>query len=399
MSGLPISRRGFPFFLAKPRTALERLRAAAAKEVWAERPIWKRAALVGGMAFGWPTVGIGSAAMAARELSKENEVSFLPSFGGLYAAALSRNVPPHQSSFYQVVLGPEAADMSNLLIPADQRILTRMSIRRGAVLDDAQDKVRFEQICQEHGLRGVPTLASFDSGMVSGEERLRDWPGSVFVKALKGNKGAGAELWSRTARGFMSPDGRDLTTDEFVASFRRQSCLVQPALEDCDALQKLGSVALSSLRVVTAKGKGPATVIAAALSFANKPDSVISHPGTMCGVRVEDGVIVQAGAVREKDRAGKAAEWDALLGARLPFWSDTIALVRKAHDHAFPSFVTLGWDVALTPDGPVLLETNVSWSASQHQIRTGPLGKTALADVIDELLSAPPKDRRSSRRM
>jgi len=399
VSGLPISKRGFPFFLAKPRTALERLRAAAAAEVWAERPVWKRAALVAGMAVGWPVVGLANAAAAARELSKENGAAFLPSFGRLYVAALERNVPPHQSSFYQVVLGPEAPDMSSLLIPADQRILTRMSIGRGAILDDAQDKVRFEQICQEQNLPGVPTLASFDKGAVNGEERLREWRGPVFVKALKGNQGAGAELWSRTKRGFMSPDGRDMTVEEFVASFRGQSCIVQPVLEDCEALRELGSLALSSLRVVSAKGRGPATVIAAALSLANKPDSVISHPGAMCGIRVEDGVIVQAGAVREKDRAGKAAEWDALLGTELPFWAETIALVRKAHDQAFPAFVTLGWDAALTPEGPVLLETNVSWSAAQHQIRTGPLCETALAEVIDELLSTPLKDRRSSRRM
>ena len=398
MSGVPISRRGFPFFLAAPQTALERLRAAAAKEVWSERPIWKRLILIGGMTAGWPTVGLGGALTAARELSKENDAPFLSSLGGLYGAALKRNVPPHQNSFYQIVLGPVATNMSDLLIPADQRFLTRMSIRRGAVIDDAQDKVRFEEICREWGLPSVPTLASFNDGIVSGKDRLREWRGPVFVKALKGNKGAGAELWARTGRGFISPDGGDLTVDEFISSFRGQSCIVQPVLKDCDEVRKLGSVALSSLRLVTAKGSGPATVITAALSLANKQDSVISHPGTMCGIGVEDGAIVQAGAVREKDRTDKGVEWDALLGAKLPFWSETIELVRKAHDQAFPAFVTLGWDVALTPDGPVLLETNVSWSTAQHQIRTGPLGRTALAHVIDELLSTPRTDLRPSRR-
>ncbi len=387
--GLPLSRRGLPFFLSRPRTALERLREAAAKEVWTERPVWKRAALVGGMAAAWPTVGLGSSVSGARELAKENRAGFLPSFGSLYAAALKRNVPPHLNSFYQIILGRDAADMADLLLPADQRMLTRMSIRRGAALDDAQDKVRFERMCQAHGLPCVTTLASFDNGAASGEERLHEWRGPIFVKALKGNKGAGAELWSRTRRGFLSPDGRELTIDEFVSGFRPLSCIVQPVLEDCEELRKMGSVALSSVRIVTAKGTGSATAIAALLSLANKPDSVISHPGTMCGISVDEGVIIQAGAVREKDRAGKAREWDALLKAQLPYWTETLDLVRRAHDQAFPAFVTLGWDVALTGEGPALLETNVSWSAAQHQIRTGPLGKTALAEIIDELLSTP----------
>lgn len=388
--GLPLWKRGFPFFLAMPRTALERLRATAAKQVWTERPVWKRAALVGGMTASWPTVSLGSAVTAARELAKENKVAFLPSFGRLYAAALTHNLPPHQSSFYQIVVG--SADMSDFLIPADQRILSKMSIARGAVLDDVQNKVRFERICQDRRLSCVPTLASFDNGVVSGEDRLREWRGPIFVKALKGNRGAGAQQWARTDRGYLSPDGRDLDVDKLIAMFRVQCCIVQPVLEDCEALRKLGSVALSSLRLVTAKGATtPSTVIAAALSLADKSGSVISHPGTMCGIRLEDGIIIQAGAVREKDREGKAAG-DQLLGAELPSWPETIDLVRRAHDQAFSAFVTLGWDVALTPNGPFLLETNVSWSAAQHQIRTGPLGKTALAQIIDELLSTPSGD-------
>ena len=79
-------------------------------------------------------------------------------------------------------------------------------------------------------------------------------------------------------------------------------------------------------------------------------------------------------------------ERDRLLGFVLPFWAQTVSLVCRAHQRAFPAFVTLGWDVALTQNGPILLETNVSWNMAQHQLRTGPLGKTGLANVIDELL-------------
>ena len=47
-------------------------------------------------------------------------------------------------------------------------------------------------------------------------------------------------------------------------------------------------------------------------------------------------------------------------GVRLPHWAQTIDLVR----HATLSFAparTLGWDVALTPAGPVLAEVNAFW--------------------------------------
>jgi len=108
-------------------------------------------------------------------------------------------------------------------------------------------------------------------------------------------------------------------------------------------------------------------------------------------VKIDD----RGGSARPKEGVTRKPQWDTLVGVSLPFWAETVDLVRKAHYEAFPAFVTLGWDIALTAAGPVLLETNVSWAVANHQFRTGPLGRTALGDVIDELLSTAP-DRLSA---
>lgn len=47
-------------------------------------------------------------------------------------------------------------------------------------------------------------------------------------------------------------------------------------------------------------------------------------------------------------------------GYRIPFWKEAIELAKEAHG-VFHSFGTLGWDIALTPDGPRLLEANAWW--------------------------------------
>lgn len=73
----------------------------------------------------------------------------------------------------------------------------------------------------------------------------------------------------------------------------------------------------------------------------------------------------------------------ALQGHQLPHWPDAIALVTRAHRTAFPRFVSLGWDVALTPDGPVLIEANAGWGAEIMQTLNGePLGDTVLAEIL-----------------
>jgi hypothetical protein len=47
-------------------------------------------------------------------------------------------------------------------------------------------------------------------------------------------------------------------------------------------------------------------------------------------------------------------------GFRLPYWSEAIDLV-KAAQRRFPELRTLGWDVAITEDGPALIEANARW--------------------------------------
>ena len=71
-------------------------------------------------------------------------------------------------------------------------------------------------------------------------------------------------------------------------------------------------------------------------------------------------------------------------GITLPFWHESIELVRRAHAVAFPRFLFLGWDIALTRDGPILLETNSGWGAIFHQMLDGPLGHTAFSRVVSQ---------------
>jgi hypothetical protein len=48
----------------------------------------------------------------------------------------------------------------------------------------------------------------------------------------------------------------------------------------------------------------------------------------------------------------------AIAGRMLPDWPAAKGLVRRAHVEAFADYALIGWDVALTPDGPVLIEGN-----------------------------------------
>jgi hypothetical protein len=65
-------------------------------------------------------------------------------------------------------------------------------------------------------------------------------------------------------------------------------------------------------------------------------------------------------------------------GVRLPHWDAALDLVSRAAPAFLPAR-TLGWDVALTPRGAVLVETNMFWWP-----RSGP----EQAALLDRLRSA-----------
>ncbi len=70
------------------------------------------------------------------------------------------------------------------------------------------------------------------------------------------------------------------------------------------------------------------------------------------------------------------------LGFALPLWKETLELCRTAHSKVFSNFPTVGWDVAITPEGPVLVEMNIQWlrpAGTPDEVFTG---KTAYVDCV-----------------
>ena len=66
----------------------------------------------------------------------------------------------------------------------------------------------------------------------------------------------------------------------------------------------------------------------------------------------------------------------------LPDWDAVLRYAKVAH-RACSNFVFVGWDMAFTDHGPMLLEGNANWSADEYQSLSGePLGHTKFADIL-----------------
>lgn len=71
-----------------------------------------------------------------------------------------------------------------------------------------------------------------------------------------------------------------------------------------------------------------------------------------------------------------------ITGRVLPLWAETRELATRAHA-AFPDRLLIGWDVAITRDGPMLIEGNSGPDLDIIQrIHGEPLGNTRFGELI-----------------
>ncbi|MDZ7829174.1 MAG: sugar-transfer associated ATP-grasp domain-containing protein [Halofilum sp. (in: g-proteobacteria)] len=77
-----------------------------------------------------------------------------------------------------------------------------------------------------------------------------------------------------------------------------------------------------------------------------------------------------------------------LTAFRLPHWDEIKRVVSEAH-HAYPGFMSPGWDVAICDEGPLLLEVNAFGDVdlTQHAARRGFLDSELLAYLSDRRVS------------
>lgn len=73
-----------------------------------------------------------------------------------------------------------------------------------------------------------------------------------------------------------------------------------------------------------------------------------------------------------------------IQGFQLPFWQETLQLVEKA-SRAHPQNRSIGWDVAITPEGPGLIEGNHDWCKLVWQlpVRCGLKGMLCVPESSD----------------
>ena len=303
----------------------------------------------------------------------------------MYWLALRHSIPPLEYALYRINEAVRRKDIHEYVYWNDLPGLAALNSRLGADNRDVQDKDRFAEICANNGFPHVPTLAVFDRGkqVYPATTFTPDLP-QIWTKALRLKGGAGAAKWIKDGDAYYDIHGRRVGATKLVGEFSKQDCLVQPFIENHPAIAPVTNGALASLRIVTGMDRGKtAEVIASLVSLPQGPRET-SVGGILCSIERQTGRIQYAATPQGNQVKHHPDTGTPLIGIELPFWQECLKIVRCAHASGFPRFAFLGWDVALTKDGPILLEANSGWGAIFHQMIDGPLGHTPFSRLVSQ---------------
>jgi hypothetical protein len=259
------------------------------------------------------------------------------------------------------------------------------------------DKVAFSTRCAAVGLPTPELVAALHSRSVEewrlGPDSLP--PADVFVKPIWGSQGAGGERWRHRA-GRWERRGRSMTAAELVRHVRstvwRRPMMIERCLSNHPELAALAPDALCSFRVMTWKDPGqPAEVLGVTLKLpAVGADVDNLHAGGLaCAVDPHSGELgpgfTRRPSAPARDRLPGGGS--PISGRRLTVHRAVIELAQRAHAETTSSW-SVGWDVAMTPDGPVLIEGNAVWGVDllhvPHRVGLDPVFAEHLLQRLDE---------------
>lgn len=337
------------------------------------------------------------AAAVARETGGRTH-RILPTMYRLALARLRYDVGPRYYSLFEFASVPEAS-WSDFVTddPKFKKLLEQMSPE--AARDVANDKALFYRHCIEHRLPAIPIL-----GLVSkrpereypnvpwiGDREtwralMEEAPDELFIKPIAGTFGEGAFTVFRNGSHLVYGDREgspDMLFDHLQVLLEDEAgWLIQPRLQSHHGIASImAPQGVGTIRAVTCMDRGEPRLLLAILKItvgSNVTDN-FHHGSTgnlVAPIDLATGALAAA-------RGSTRTDWPAMTtvgrhpdtghpieGAVVPCWEELVALVLAAQ-RSLPLLKSAGWDIAVTPEGPILVETNAFYSVDILQVAYG----------------------------
>jgi hypothetical protein len=221
----------------------------------------------------------------------------------------------------------------------------------------------------------------------------------LFVKRQRGQGGDGAERWLLAAPGrWHNGAGRTLEGADLLEDLRQRSertpLLVQRRLANHADLADLNCGALATVRLLSIWDEQHRPEITnATLKMPARAGAIVDNffaGGLAAAVDLASGRLGPATNIGLLDtlrwRDSHPVTGARIQGRQLPLWPEVLAFTRQLHE-TFITFPVIGFDIAITPDGPCLVEANASSALDLSQrTQRAPLGDARFGRLLAQHL-------------
>ncbi|MES1151279.1 MAG: sugar-transfer associated ATP-grasp domain-containing protein [Dongia sp.] len=303
--------------------------------------------------------------------------------------ALNLYEPPHRLDEVEHYIGRH--EMKNGLYSLMRDAVPGGRSEHGRSLTN---KAIFAKNCADAGLPHIRVLASGEGGVFTIHDET---PGALdrdlFVKLTRGSGTFGARSFRWLGDGrFAAGDGtvfdRAALWEELAQSSKQRELIVNPWLHNHAEIADLATESLLTFRIFTC------------LDRAGEPQLTHGFLRIMSKLEPSWNTIEEYGSKIDRDtgRMNRAcadrdiapdAWWDInpktgarITGRVVSGWPAMAALAVAAH-RVFSGWAVIGWDLAWTPDGPVLVEGNSDPDPHYLQrVHQETIGKSPLAPLL-----------------
>lgn len=193
---------------------------------------------------------------------------------------------------------------------------------------------------------------------------------NVMVKPIEDNGGKGI-FHLVVNNGKIIVKNREISVDELTVMVNNGIFLLQMLIDNQhEGMKKLFDGAVNTLRITLVKNdKGESELLGVmCMMGAHGAECSNWHFGGVCAKVNADGTINKYGYSMSDKRVLKHPDSGVVFeGYKIPYYEEAVALAKRCMD-SFYGLKSVGWDVAITTDGPVIIEGNDDWGLAAHQM-------------------------------
>jgi hypothetical protein len=210
----------------------------------------------------------------------------------------------------------------------------------------------------------------------------QDLPDEFVVKRVLGMIGRGFHVFARRDGQFVEARGARYDARGLYGWLRTQAgdngVLLQQRIRGHPDLARLSDTSfLQTARMITLTDReGIGRLIFAYLKLIvgdNVIDNCVAgrHGNIEASLDMETGRLITGIAFVQDGRPPQPVPAHPrtglpIAGFQIPWWPEACQLARRAAE-AFRPLRTIGWDIAITPDGPCIIEGNAWWASANEQ--------------------------------